>query len=510
MLGAFRRWLGGRRDGEVAAASQLPPVEDPKVKPKQQSIPSYITNTRSDQSRPLPRTDRNLANTDILTFRSSSTDSRLVLRSLIKATPDLSAAVFTYLRVAISSRYTAVSRNMDGTFNREATLLLQQLLVRFDTVQDYSDGFSGIWSLRSLSEALGKEMLNYGAFSFELVLGKDRLPRTLSPVSVTQVQFKPDDRWLAPIQKIGQEEIDLDYPTFFYVALDQDLLEPYADPPFEAAIQAVLADSDFFNDLRRLVKRALHPRVDVKIDQEKFRQTIPQEIAFDPNKMAEYTKNVLAQIEEKFNDLAPEDALVHFDFIEVSFLNHGTNSPASEEETLQNLARSRVSAGAKTLPSVLGHGGGTQNVASTESMLFVKSVAGAVQEKLNEGFSKALTLALRLFGLDVYVEFKYEPINLRPEDELEAFYAMRQSRILEQLSLGLITDDEACIRLTGSVTPAGFTSLQGTGFAGMKGAAVNDAPYSSTGSAGDKQGPLNQGLKPDTPQNKKSDKGSGK
>jgi len=357
MLDTLRRWLRGSTKAEFVApqqeAAQLPPAPTPKVKPKQQSIPSYVRNTQSRADSDLPRTDRNLANTDALTFRSSQ-DTRSVIRDYIKATPDLSAGVFAYLRTAVTSGYTAKARNMDGTFNREATILLQEILTRFDVVHDYNDGFSGIWSLRSLSESLGKEILTNGAMALELVLDKGRLPRTLAPVATQQIVFRQDDKWLRPYQKIGNESIDLDYPTFFYTALDQDLLEAYADSPLESALQPVIADHDFFNDLRRLVKRALHPRVNVTINEEKFRKTIPQDVLLDPDKLSAYTKSVLDDIEEMINDLAPEDAIVHFDFIEVDYLNHGNASPAGEEEILMNIARSRVASASKTLPSILG------------------------------------------------------------------------------------------------------------------------------------------------------------
>ena len=75
-----------------------------------------------------------------------------------------------------------------------------------------------------------------------------------------------------------------------------------------------------------------------------------------------------------------------------------------------------------------------------------------------------LTQAVRLMGNDVYVEFKYADLDLRPQAELEAFRAMKQSRILEQLSLGLITDEEACIQLTGNLPRDGHVPLAGTYF----------------------------------------------
>jgi hypothetical protein len=120
------------------------------------------------------------------------------------------------------------------------------------------------------------------------------------------------------------------------------------------------------------------------------------------------------------------------------------------------------------------------------------SADGIVRQKLNEIYSKAFTLAVRLFGLDVLVDFKYDDIELRPKTELEAFRTMRQSRVLELLSLGFLTDDEAGLELTHRITPEGFKPLSGTGFF-KGGTPVNNNPL------GNQQGALQQDLKPTTP-----------
>jgi hypothetical protein len=79
---------------------------------------------------------------------------------------------------------------------------------------------------------------------------------------------------------------------------------------------------------------------------------------------------------------------------------------------------------------------------------------------------------------------------------------MKQSRILEQLSLGLISDEEACIQLTGRLPVDGAQPLSGTFFHNNK--SPNSNAYSNTSQG---QGSTtNQTLKPDTPTNPKSDK----
>lgn len=485
--------------GEIHAATQLAPVEEPKVKRGPITLPSFLRSAKPGDA-VLARTDRRLANTDIKEYRNG-TSTRTVLRDFIVASPDLSAAVNAYLRTAITDDYVAVAKNLDGTFNLEATALLQQLLTRFDVLGDYKDGFCGIGSMRSNSESLAKDGLTYGAMSLELVLDKARLPRKLQPVSTGQIEFKTDGEGLVPQQNLAGEIRPLDIPTFFYVALDQDLLEPYAASPFEAAIQPVLFSQEFMDDLRKIVKRSIHPRLDFKIVWEKFQESLPADAKHDSAKLRQYVNDFMSGLQSQVNDLKPEDAMIHFDSVEMDYINNGNVTVHEEYKTLSGLIDAKVTSGAKAMPSILGHGSGSQNVASSETLLFMKNAFGSVQAKLNEIYSRALTLAVRLFGHDVYVVFKYKAIDLRPESELEAFRTMREQRILNQLSLGLIPDEQACIEITGSLPPPGMPKLSGTRFMDPVMGGEGGAPNSTTG-AGSKPGQgsaTNRTLKPDTP-----------
>lgn len=498
MPGIFGRLFGkGRQPGIEAAASPTLPVEPvPKTKTAQQSLPSYLTTAKPNETSPLPITDRRLANTNIEDYRTDGTQK--LIRQLVAASPDLSAAVFSYIRTAVTSGYTAVAKNMDGTFNREATTLTQQILVRFDKVQRYTDGFSNVSGIRELSESLSKELLQYGALAGELVLDKSRLPYRIVPISVPQIDFVPQKvTGLRPRQKLGGQFIDLDQPTFIYIPLDQDLLTPYASSPLESAIQPVQFATSFMNDLRRVVKRAIHPRMKIEIDSEKFLKQVPAQVAADPAKLKEYMDNVTSGIEDKINGLNPEDALIMFDLIKPDYLNNGNISLDREYEVLSGIADAKLSTGAKTLPSILGHSRGSSNIASTETLLFMKNAIGAVQMKLNDFYSRMLTLSVRLFGLDVYVEFAYEKVDLRPESELAAFKSMDQSRILELLSIGFITDEQACMQLTGQLPPLGMKPLSGTMFHSVS---AQPSGNPNNGTAGEA---VNQTLEPKTPSKKR-------
>jgi hypothetical protein len=450
----------------MSAATDLPTPPPPKVKPKPQSIPSFATSAKMSQT-PIPTQDRRLANKDTLEYRNGSTTSK-VIRDFAAASPEFSAAVFSYIRVALTDGYQAVAYNPDGTPNPEATTALQQVIARFDVLPDYSQGFNGVASLLSCSESLGKDMLFEGAMCGELVLDKSRLPARIQPISVGGLKQQPDkDGYLVPVQNVGGADIVLDAPTIFYVALDQNLKDAYPTSPMEPAIKAVLFAEAFVQDLQRVVKRAVHPRVNVTINYEKFSKSIPEDVKNDDEKLTEYQDETIASVQEMINNLGPEDALVHYDFIEIDYLNNGNSSLSNEYKEIKAIVDAKLASGTKTMPAVLGMDS-TSNVASTQSMLFVKAAAGAVQFKLNEFYSRLFTLAVRLLGHDVYVKFKYRTINLRPEEESEAFKSARQSRLLELLSLGFMSDEEASLELTGHLPPKGFKPLSGTMFKSAK------------------------------------------
>lgn len=315
------------------------------------------------------------------------------------------------------------------------------------------------------------------------------------PVSVTTLKFYEEDNGMRPVQVIGGEETNLDIPTFIYVAVDQDQLSAYSNSYFEAAIQPVLADADFTNDLRRVLKRAVHPRVVAQILEEKARRYLPPDVVNDPKKYGDALNAIIAQVETTINGLQPEDALVGFDSIEYEYMQGQSQDLSKLLEAVQNLLNAKMATGSKTMPAVLGHSN-SSNSASAETMLYLKH-ADMIRRKLNEYWSRAMTVSVRLMGQDVYVEFIYDQLDLRPDSELEAYKQMEQSRILMLLSIGMMPDDEACVRLTGQLPPQGYTPLAGTMFMAGASAAPVENPNSQTST-------MNKQLQPGTPTSPKS------
>ncbi len=440
-----------------AAALTPPPL--PKAPNKPQGVPSYRTQA-TPQSTSVRRRIRDLANASRTAARTGA-NAYEITRELAEASPDLSSAVSTLLRTGIPERFTIVGKNLDGQVDRPATEMAHELLRRLTFLGSVDGSYGAQVTLQSLSESLGKELIYYGAAAVEVALDKARVPASMNPISVTKLKAYEEDHGVRWVQDVGGTEIELDIPTFIYTSVDQLLTEAYSSGFIQAATQPTLADAEFSDDMRRVLKRAVHPRLGATLDSEKIRKGTPPEILNDPEKFAAYQNSILSAVQELVNGLAPEDALISFDSVTYDLIG-ADNDAATIIERIQNVLNGKLAAGSKTLPVVLGHGG-SSNSSSTESLLYLKT-ANMLRLKLNELYSRALTVAIRLMGIDGYVEFKYADIELRPESELAAFRSMQTSNTLQLLSLGFITDDEAAIALTGHLTPAGFKPLSGTGF----------------------------------------------
>lgn len=480
---------------QKSAASTLPVIAVPKVPNRQQTQASFSKRTKTSTGDvKLTAADRRTANLDLLTLRNGTT-TKQTIRDLAQVSPDLSASVWAYQRLVVTKDFRAVARNQDGTANPEATAALQQVLARMNYLTDYSSGFNNISGIHSVAEILARELRLYGSCALELVLDKARSPSRLQPISTTQIDFYEDAQGTSyPVQKINGVDINLDTPAFFYESIDQDLLTAYSDSPMEAALAATLADAEFTQDVRRVIKRALHPRLDVSIDTEAFRKGMPSDLHGDTERQREYQEAFMTSVEGTVNGLEPDDVLVHYDSMEFSYLTTGNVALDKEYTVLQGMINAKLATGTKAPPSVLGHGSGSANIASAEVQLFLKYAEG-IQNKINSIMSRSFTLAVRLMGHDTFVQFSFDAIDLRPKSELSSFRAMEQSIILEQLSIGMISDEEACLHLTGKLPPKGYKPLMGTFFK----AGSTDPSAVDTASAQSNTGALQQSLTSDAP-----------
>ncbi|HUH57346.1 MAG TPA: hypothetical protein VL020_02395, partial [Pseudomonadales bacterium] len=226
--------------------------------------------------------------------------------------------------------------------------------------------------------------------------------------------------------------------------------------------------------------RTGHSRLITTISQEAVQAMAPPDIANDKVKMVSFYNSVKSGVESALEDLNPEDALVSYDTVTHKVEDIGGSK--ADYGTLMTVLGNLLGVSLKTPASVSGlRTSGGQGLSNAETLIYLK-VVDATRPPVEEVVSRALTLAVRLLGVDGYVKFELNPIELRPETELEAYRGTKQKRILEQLSYGLISDANACYEL--GIRPQGLAKeFSGTDFYTKSKESTSTEKISSTGRA---------------------------
>lgn len=421
------------------------------------------------------------------------------LRRLGEENGNFSSALFNLVQIANSGWKVEVFDTNTHNFSQTGLEVTMSIIASMDTLYDYTKKFSDKKPLSATIESLLRETSLTSGCGLELVLDKARLPDKLQPVNYGNLEWMSDgEGGRYPRQKAvgGGDPIDLNISTFWVGELHKEADKAYATPMFKAALNMVYYYDEFIEEMRRTVRKAGHGRMTVSLIAEKIRASAPLEIQKDPAKLQAYMALVKSDVEDSLAELEPEDSVVAYDSAE--FKTHSAVGTKSDYAPMLKQLSGMTATSMKTQPSVVGmRMEGSQSLSNTESLVYLKS-ATSIQGPVEQVMSRALTLATRLLGQDVYVKFTFNPINLRPEDELEAFKTMKKNNILDLLSIGMITDEKAFSDLDLPFIPG--LGLSGSGF-------WDSGSSSNTNEPTPNGDPMGRALQPD---NKIPRKGGGK
>lgn len=425
------------------------------------------------------------AETDVVkAIRRLSTDERF-----------MSNAVFSIVHLALTEFRAEGYNNLTGEFDQGVTDAVRQIMVNMDTLTDYTQKFVKKPTIRQFLETALREVALSGAVAAELVLNKNGFPDYLQAVAYESLTYvTKNNNMIFPKQKPssgGGDDIQLDIANFFISELNLGADETYSTPMYKSALIDTFQNSDFVDDMRRVVFKSGHSRLVVKLNADKVKASAPEETAADEEKLMRYMSAVQSQVQEAVGALRPEDSIVVYDSMDVDVADIG--GVKSDYVPLMQQMNNMQATSLKAPPSILGiRSEGSQSLANSETLVYLK-IAKSLHGPVCDLMSRALTLSVRLMGIEGYVKFKLDPIELRPEGEREAYKQLRQKRILEQLSLGIITDQQACLELD---TPynAGMPPLSGTRFYDKQG----NSTSVSTDSV-DNKGGMESTLNSDTP-----------
>jgi hypothetical protein len=435
------------------------------------------------------RRDDNVNLNQSINTQRTGASAAATMRVLFEVNGLVGTAISSLVGMANTPLRLAAYDTATQEFSRAGLLAAEAVVSSLTTPWDYT-GYTDHRALDAMTETMLLEVALTGGVGSELVLDKFRLPRDLNIFGYDTITWvsKGEGRKVPTQKGTSGDDIVLDLPTVFVGESLKTARRKYALPLLHSGLMRVFHYESFLEDSWKVVRQAGSNRLVVSLDYDKVLQSAPPEIQGDPAQLSSYLENVRIVHEDVLKGLSPEDALVVYNVAEVDTVKVSGDKADIREliEALAGLAASAL----KSNPSMLGlRIGGSQNTSTTEAMLAIKT-AELIRKPVQEVLSKLLTLAVRLYGVDVYIEAAFEEIDLRPSSELEAYKAILQARVLELLSLGRITNDEAQFMLGLGSLPASAEDLSGTGFYGSK--APDAAPVAATNSR-------NRQISPDTP-----------
>lgn len=426
------------------------------------SYTSTFNPAQADQVLAIPQYREHLS--DIFDSRQAQ-DSRALMKQLFVHDPDISAAVNAFLTVADTDMWFLV-KDTEGKLDKEGGKMVTSLLTGLTSRFDYAKpgGFQYKPDLRTICANLRYMLLLRGGIGAELVVNKQFVPTEIRNVDLATVEWKePQAGKLVPEQVVQSQRISLDVPTFFTAFFRRDPTTIYSYSPFVSSINTIAARQQVINDLYRIMRVTGYPRMEAVVMEEVLRKNAPAAERADEAKMKVWLRARLGEISASLSNLRADQAFVHFDSVETKVMNSDNPAAALDIMPVINTLNAQNQAALKTMSTIIGRGESGVNTASVESRIFSMN-ADQLNQPVAEILAHMLTLALRLHGNEGIVEVGFDKAELRPDLELEPQRVMKQSRLLELLSHGLITDDEFHLEMFGRPPSDGVPPLAGTGF----------------------------------------------
>lgn len=396
------------------------------------------------------------------------TASTELLQELFKQDPDCSAAVNAYLTTS-NTKMVFYAVNAEGEIDQEGTKTLESIIDRITCRNDYTLNFQMKRSLTSIREELKYMLLLRGAIGAELIFDKTLMPTDIRNVDMLYVKWTESKNGeFKPIQETQEsgEKVSLDVPTFFTTFFRRDPTKVYSYSFFVSAINVIAARQQVINDLYRIMNVTGFPRIDITVLEEVIKNNAPADIQASPEKYRSYVSSSVQSIANSFSVVKPQQPLAHTDSVEVKMINDKNPGGSLQIEEVIETLNSQNQAAMKVVSAVLGRGSSGVNTASVEAKVFADN-ASELNKPVDYILSEIFTLALRMSGFDGRAVLFSQPVELRSATELENQLTMRQARLLEQLSLGIIDDMTFYIEMWGKV-PSKLSNLSGTNFQATK------------------------------------------
>lgn len=332
-----------------------------------------------------------------------------LMELLANLSPDVSRALWDFLRMCNPGWTAKALKPRSKTQDRRAQAVLDAFLAQLTNHYGAVD----VQINRLFIAAFLR-----GAFAGELVL--DAAGRTavdLATPDPAALRFrKRTDELRGTVWQLCQwqntELVDLDRPTIRYIPIDPLPGSPYGRALAAPALFAAIFLLAMLHDLRRVVQQQGYPRIDIEVDFEQLKQSMPEEAQEDPDAFTTWINEALAQVMAVYRDLKPDQAYVHSSAIKINrpVGTVDSSSLGAVDGLIKGLERMLVRA-LKTMPLMMGTTDGVSEAnASRQWEIHVAGIK-SLQHLCEQLLEHLLSLALQAQGIAARVEFRFAELR---------------------------------------------------------------------------------------------------
>ena len=243
----------------------------------------------------------------------------------------------------------------------------------------------------------------------------------------------------------------LDVPTVRYVPIDPvPGGPPYGRSLVTPAIFSSLFLLSLLHDLRRVVAQQGYPRLDLEVQLEELRQSMPDEAADDPEKARQWVEDVISEIANMYGNLEPDDAYVHTDVVQVNRPVGAVDaSSLGAVDSLIKAVERMAIRGLKTMPLLMGSNEAVSETHANRQWEIHAAGIKALQHLAEQLIERLLTLALQMQGMQAVVEFRFAELRASEQMGDARTEAARIDNASRKYMAGWISQQEAALEVVG-------------------------------------------------------------
>lgn len=354
---------------------------------------------------------------DVLETLRSIPDEATAIEFLKKVNPDVSMAVWNFVRLANQGsdmQFYTLGKSKDRMTNLESEW--RDFASRINEISN--SGLDGLIDQFHHSSFL------LGAQGCEVEVTPERNDiYDIYPVKPQSIKWELADvngrkTWV-PFQWQAGKKILLDkkHANFFWVPSDPDIGDPRGTLTMTPVLQAIDFQMQILQDLQAVLHHQGWPRDDYEIDLERMMAYCPAHIKSDSVKLQAWLKEQYENVRSTLKDINPDSDLVHFDDVKRNQGTNNANGRSLDVRAIQELVDTQTLSGLKQMAIFMNRNQGvTESWGTVQFRIFCSGIASCQRgsKRLVEEIAR---LWLRVNGYQAVPVFKHNTIDWNSEEQ---------------------------------------------------------------------------------------------